>query len=253
MNLSEPYGQMVAEECIYLLNFRVGCELKRIEYTPKMTILFKAIHLEREKVIHKTEFAPAHMKRFCLVFLDEKQEKETYKALNALLACFDLYLTNRLTKKILEGVRGLYAEREALAVTNYQKKMLLPQFEHELLLEIFKALFRIADDDMSGEMCIEEFYNCLDSLGVGFEPKYTRRLFVEFDKDNSGSIDEEEFGMIMVNEFCRPDVSRGSIIQVLNPFITVKILHCTEEDNYFIERDQETMGDSKFWIFKNRY
>ena len=41
-------------------------------------------------------------------------------------------------------------------------------------------------------------------------------LFVEFDKDNRGNIDEEEFGMIMMNEFCRPDATRGNYVQVLN-------------------------------------
>lgn len=214
LDLSEPYGQMVAEECLYLLDYRVGCELKRIEYSPKLSIPFKTLNLEREKVMHKTECAPVHMKRFCDLFLDVERDQDTLKALDALLACFDLYPAHKLLRRILEVIRDLYAERESLAVTNYQRKMLLPQFEQEMLLETFKALFRIADDDMSGEMCIEEFYSCLDSLSVGFDPKYTRRLFVEFDKDNSGNIDEEEFGMIMVNEFCRSDATRGCFIQV---------------------------------------
>lgn len=206
---------MVAEECFYLLNYRVGCELKCIDYTPKSSIPFKTLNLEREKVVHKTEMAPVYMKKFCETFLADALEKEALKALDMLLSCFDLYPAHRLLHRILMVIRDLYAERALLAVTNYQKSMLLPQFEHELLLETFKALFRIADDDMSGEMCIEEFYNCLDSLAVGFDPKYTRRLFVEFDKDNSGSIDEEEFGMIMVNEFCRPDSTRGCFVQAM--------------------------------------
>lgn len=81
LNLSEPYGQMVAEECIYLLNFRVGCELKRIEYTPKMSMPFKTVHLEREKVMHKTELAPANMQKFCQGFMNEEHDKETFLSL----------------------------------------------------------------------------------------------------------------------------------------------------------------------------
>jgi Ca2+-binding EF-hand superfamily protein/Ran GTPase-activating protein (RanGAP) involved in mRNA processing and transport len=213
LDLSEPYGQMVAEECLYLLNYRVGCELKRIEYTPKRGQAWKTINLVRERIVHKTEEAPRHMTNFCLTFQDKEKDDETLKALDDLLSCFDLYASYRLTRKILEVIRDLYAEREMLAKTNYQRSVLLSHFEHELLLETFKALFRIADDDCSGEMCIDEFFNCLDSLGVGFEPKYTRRLFVEFDKDNSGNIDEEEFSMIMVNEFCRPDATRGTFVE----------------------------------------
>jgi hypothetical protein len=62
--------------------------------------------------------------------------------------------------------------------------------------------------------CLEEFSHCLDFLGRGGEDDaYARRLFVEFDKDNSGSIDEDEFGMIMLNEFCRSDSARGMLVQ----------------------------------------
>ena len=32
LDLEEPYGQMVAEELIYLANFRAGCNLKRLSY-----------------------------------------------------------------------------------------------------------------------------------------------------------------------------------------------------------------------------
>lgn len=164
LDLSEPYGQMVAEECIYLLNYRVGCELLKMDYTPKMTMPWKTVPLERQKMYHKTENAPGYMKQFCATFLDLEEDEATLRAMNNLLTCFELFPAYRLTRKIVEVIRDLYHERELLAISTYQKNQLLPTFEHELLLETFKALYRIADDDCSGEMCIEEFYNCLDSL-----------------------------------------------------------------------------------------
>ena len=167
LDLSEPYGQMVAEECIYLLNYRVGCHLINIEYTPKLTIPWKVIKLERQKVFHKTEVAPSHIKSFCSSFQDVAKDNESLASLKSLFLCFDLYPSMKLVKKLMEGIREIYTEREMLAKSNYQKRNLLPQFEHEMLLVAFRALFRIADDDNSGEMCIEEFYNCLDSLVRG--------------------------------------------------------------------------------------
>ena len=32
LDLNEPYGQMVAEELLYLANFRAGCNLRKIEH-----------------------------------------------------------------------------------------------------------------------------------------------------------------------------------------------------------------------------
>ena len=84
---------------------------------------------------------------------------------------------------------------------------------------MFFALFVINDVDMSGTMELEEFLATLEALGKpGFDPDAAKRLMDEHDKDESGSIDANEFGQIMLNEFCQTDLPRGDLVDALYLF-----------------------------------
>lgn len=81
------------------------------------------------------------------------------------------------------------------------------------LYEVFFAIFVINDVDMSGTMELDEFIETLASLGQpNFNPETAKRLMDEHDKDESGSIDANEFGQIMLNEFCQTDLPRGDLV-----------------------------------------
>ena len=81
------------------------------------------------------------------------------------------------------------------------------------LYEIFFALFVLNDVDMSGTMELDEFLETLTALGKpNFDPDAAKRLMDEHDKDESGSIDANEFGQIMLTEFCQTDLPRGDLV-----------------------------------------
>jgi hypothetical protein len=62
-------------------------------------------------------------------------------------------------------------------------------------------------------MNVHELQRTLASLGKpDMEVDFLKRLMSEHDKDDSGTIDANEFAMIMVNEFCRTDVPRGVLV-----------------------------------------
>ncbi|CAG9313621.1 unnamed protein product [Blepharisma stoltei] len=54
-------------------------------------------------------------------------------------------------------------------------------------------LFKIMDDDGSGNLSLEEFTKAMKDFRTGFSDDDSRRLFTFFDADRSGSIDYEEF------------------------------------------------------------
>jgi Ca2+-binding EF-hand superfamily protein len=81
------------------------------------------------------------------------------------------------------------------------------------LFEIFFALFVINDTDFSGTMELDEFLETLASLGRNnFDKDAAKRLMAEYDKDESGSIDANEFGQIMLKEFCSTDIPKGDLV-----------------------------------------
>jgi len=53
--------------------------------------------------------------------------------------------------------------------------------------------FKIADDDRSGNLGMEEFQKAIHDFRVGLRPEQSAKLFKVFDRDGSGGIDYEEF------------------------------------------------------------
>jgi len=53
--------------------------------------------------------------------------------------------------------------------------------------------FKIADDDRSGNLGMEEFQKAIHDFRVGLRPEQSSKLFKVFDRDGSGTIDYDEF------------------------------------------------------------
>ena len=53
--------------------------------------------------------------------------------------------------------------------------------------------FKIADDDRSGNLGMEEFQKAIHDFRVGLRPEQSAKLFAVFDRDGSGAIDYDEF------------------------------------------------------------
>ena len=82
---------------------------------------------------------------------------------------------------------------------NYTEAQLLEQFRTRLAKRGSRGImglgrqFRIADDDNSKALNMEEFKKAVHDFRIGLEPKDSERLFKIFDRSNDGSIDYEEF------------------------------------------------------------
>lgn len=82
------------------------------------------------------------------------------------------------------------------------------------LFEMFFAVFVINDTNNSKTMELDEFVETLEGLGKpNYDRDLLRRLMSEFDLDDSGTIDANEFSMIMVNHFCSTDPPRGLLVE----------------------------------------
>jgi len=82
---------------------------------------------------------------------------------------------------------------------NYTDSQLLERFRAALKKRGSRGImgigrsFKIADDDNSKSLEMEEFKKCINDFRVGLGPTDAERLFHVFDTGKSGSIDYEEF------------------------------------------------------------
>lgn len=82
---------------------------------------------------------------------------------------------------------------------SYSDQQLLDNFRSKLAARGSRGIvglgkqFRIADDDRSNNLSLEEFKKALRDFRISSNDKDAERLFRIFDRDRSGSIDYEEF------------------------------------------------------------
>ena len=82
---------------------------------------------------------------------------------------------------------------------NYSEAQLMEQFRKKLAARGARGImglgrqFKIADDDRSHNLDIQEFVKAVHDFRVGLNEKDSQRLFNIFDRDRSGTIDYDEF------------------------------------------------------------
>lgn len=210
LNLKEPYGQMVAAECLYLANFKVGCRILRLIYQGQQ------VTLERSYVAKEEEGEEGKMKKFKLEefyrssrmtadSLLQNNVDEAAVHCDALLRQFGFVMEEEQRRLVLKKTLDLW--------TIKAKREGRDDLQEVILYEIFFALFVINDTDLSGTMELDEFLETLASLGRSdIDTDKVKKLMGEYDRDESGSIDANEFGTIMINEFCRTEIPRGELV-----------------------------------------
>ena len=82
---------------------------------------------------------------------------------------------------------------------NYSEKQLLEAFRKALAKRGGRGIFglgrqfKIADDDGSKALSVDEFVKCVHDFRVGISPNDAARLYKVFDRDGSNSVDYDEF------------------------------------------------------------
>ena len=96
------------------------------------------------------------------------------------------------------GGRGAPAESDTPPM-NMSEAQLMERFREKLAKRGNRGImglgrsFKIADDDRSGNLGMEEFQKAIHDFRVGFNPTQSQKLFAVFDRDGSGTIDYDEF------------------------------------------------------------
>jgi len=232
LNLNEPYGQMVAQECFYLANYKAGCRIV------KLTHNHHVVTLERSYIVTDADGEEGQLKKFKLAEFYTNSRiaanemlagnlEESAVALNKIMLQFDFHMDEEMRLEVIKKTSELWdakAKREGR-----------DDLQESFLYEVFFALFVINDVDYSGTMELEEFIETLNMLGKpNFDPEVAKRLMDEHDKDESGSIDANEFGQIMLNEFCQTDLPRGDLVDASTgqPWEIPPSGHCTIQLSY---------------------
>lgn len=98
------------------------------------------------------------------------------------------------------GPRGAAAaKKDEAPPMNFTEAQLCDHFRKKLAARGSRGImglgrqFKIADDDRSGSLCMDEFKKAIHDFRVGLKPAQSEVLFGIFDRDGSGSIDYEEF------------------------------------------------------------
>lgn len=209
LDLSTPYGLMVTEECFFLTNNKVGCNL--------VSLYYQGTKGSNKKVdlIHKVDGGSS---------FDEDGFRKSSKALGVtvssedlenaareiipILAMFKFKITNTLAKKIISRIDENW--KELLKQGVYHEE----DFGDVLMFQLFVALFQIADEDESGFVSYEELRGIFKLLNVVVtDEAEMNRLEKAFDYDGTGQVDMDEFTNAMVAEFCIMAKPKGALVE----------------------------------------
>ena len=128
-DLSEPYGQMVVTECIFLANYRAGCALKSLFYNSREVSLIRS--------------APTSLKKFNLndFYINSKNtaaemlegnHASASKWLKSLLAQFEFSMADDKRMQVIKLAKKVWikktkqSDREVIAIQPYRFLNFLP-------------------------------------------------------------------------------------------------------------------------------
>eukprot|EP00605_Chrysophyceae_sp_TOSAG23-4_P001619 GSChrysophyteH1.ASY1.ANO1.1779.1 assembled CDS len=204
LDLAEPYGAMIVEECMFLANYRAGCQILSLKYN-KVDVPLERKQSSIDKQAFNLQRFTDESKKAASATI-KKDFRAAAKSLESVLKEFRFSMPYKQRTRVVEKVCENWSSR----ASNKERSEDL----HEVfLIEVFFALFIINDVDNSETMDVEEFIETLASLGYpDFDRSAAMLLMAEHDRDLSGTIDGSEFSMIMVKEFCRTDLPRGVMV-----------------------------------------
>lgn len=178
VDLSEPYGQMVAEECLYLANYRAGCHL--IKWIYEGSNCRKEHRIERlTKHNRKGENIDSRVANLAklLLKLNRADTLLIKNQIKDILEYFELFSSDEylvlLAQRMLQNLRDKIKLAGSL-------EAVIEEYCGSVMFELFLAMFQVSDADNNAFMDVEEFVQCLLSLGVELERKYAKVLLFIF-------------------------------------------------------------------------
>jgi Ca2+-binding EF-hand superfamily protein/Leucine-rich repeat (LRR) protein len=214
VDLTEPYGRMIVEECMYLANNKAGCRMTRLEYNGKNVPLESKD--EEVKADDKAHFSSHEFLRqakdFVRILNVDHNRLTAAGVLKPMLESFSFKLHKELLTNVVDRIGNNWAATVKKA-TDRGTLEELPALEDVLLMEFFEALFQIGDDDESGLVDIDELMAIMAEIEVPVDRFKAARMMRDFDVDDSGTIDSDEFSMAMVKEFCNMDAPKKLVVE----------------------------------------
>jgi len=207
LDLGEPYGAMIVEECFFLANYRAGCQINSLKYNK--------VEIPLERKVASTQADAFNLERFVAKSKTAASAtikgdfKSGAKDLEAVLKEFRFKMGFKQRMQVLELVQKSWLRKGS-------SKERTEDLHEVFLIEVFSALFVLNDVNNDETMDVDEFIETLSSLGYPqFDRAAALTLMAEHDMDLSGTIDGSEFAMIMVKEFCRTDLPRGIMVDMV--------------------------------------
>ena len=211
LDLCTPYGQMVAEECFFLANNKIGCDMvSLVYYAPnapreRVDIVHKPIIDSRKSKFEEKQFR-SYSKNFNDYLKDEKIP-EAVREMRPVLEMFSFKITNTLLEKIVKRIQLNWN------IEVDEGRYHIDDLGDVLMFQLFVALFQIADEDGSGFVSYDELDGIFRLLGIEYESKEDQqRIYKQFDYDGTEQIDIDEFSNAMVQEFCVHNPPKGPLI-----------------------------------------
>ena len=212
LDLTTPYGRMVAEECFFLSNYKAGCSITKLEYQPSggARQVISLVHGDDIGQKGKNGFVESEFrsksKQFNELILENKLT-EAGNVMLTILQMFDFRVQSSLNVKLISQIKVNWLETVNKGL--YHESDLADQ----LMFVMFVALFQLADEDGSGMVSYEELSSIFALLGLNFDEREMTRIRKEFDIDNSGQVDVDEFSNAMVQEFCVVRSPKGVLVE----------------------------------------
>ncbi len=204
LDLGEPYGAMIVEECFFLANHRAGCQISSLKYNKADVPLERKLAPAQGSVFNLNTFVEESKKAAAATIKGDF--RAAAKSLEAVLGEFRFKMSYKQRVQVLELVQTSWARKGG-------SKERTEDLHEVFLIEVFSALFKLNDVNNDETMDADEFLKTLSSLGYKeFDRNAALTLMAEHDRDLSGTIDGSEFAMIMVKEFCRTDLPRGIMV-----------------------------------------
>ena len=118
VNMAEPYGAMVLEECLFLANHRAGCSIQKLVHDGYQTELSREVlttgnKFDLEKFQHKIKQISAE-----LIKKNSKIRGTVSKLFAELLSMFNFTVEDKLRVSILKKMRERYLDSRTLSTQN---------------------------------------------------------------------------------------------------------------------------------------